>query len=130
MSNTLSCVFRLSCAIFLLFQADAAKAAYYTAHIDPSSQEGRNGGAHFGYLDILLKASGSGFMVGSGLTAADLCVFDIVDLHVRIFPEEMAKDVSGVGGGLEGGRILFDAGAKRQGGSLISGASARICVGW
>lgn len=43
--------------------ADAAKAAYYTAHIDPSSQEGRNGGAHFGYLDTLLKASGSGFMV-------------------------------------------------------------------
>jgi len=72
--------------------ADAAKAAYYTAHIDPSSQEGRNGGAHFGYLDTLLKASGSGFMVGSGLSAADLCVFDIVDLHVRIFPEQMAKD--------------------------------------
>jgi hypothetical protein len=39
-------------------------------------------------------------MVGSGLSAADLCVFDIVDLHVRIFPEQMAKDVRGCGAGL------------------------------
>jgi glutathione S-transferase len=55
----------------------------------------RNGGAHFEYLETLLASNGggSGFFVRSGLTAADLCVWEIVDLHMRLFKEQMEATV-------------------------------------
>jgi glutathione S-transferase len=55
----------------------------------------RNGGAHFEYLETLLASNsgGSGFFVGSGLTAADLCVWEIVDLHMRLFKDQMEATV-------------------------------------
>jgi hypothetical protein len=45
--------------------------------------------------------------VGSGLTAADLCVWQIVDLHMRLFKEQMEATVrpGGWGGGFYKGRV-------------------------
>ncbi|KAF6266727.1 glutathione S-transferase [Scenedesmus sp. NREL 46B-D3] len=70
---------------------DDAKAAYKVTHIDAESSTARNSGAHFAYLEGLLarNGGGSGYVIGSGLTAADLCVWEIVDLHLRIFKQEM-----------------------------------------
>ncbi|WIA09015.1 hypothetical protein OEZ85_008429 [Tetradesmus obliquus] len=70
---------------------EEAKAAYQAAHIAPDSSTGRNSGAHFAFLEQLLarNGGGSGFIVGTSLTAADLCVWEIVDLHLRIFKEEV-----------------------------------------
>jgi glutathione S-transferase len=52
-------------------------------------------------MESLLAANGggSGFFVGAGLTAADLCVWEIVDLHMRLFKEQMEATVRGVAGG-------------------------------
>eukprot|EP00882_Tetradesmus_deserticola_P007431 GHRQ01007829.1.p1 GENE.GHRQ01007829.1~~GHRQ01007829.1.p1 ORF type:complete len:195 (+),score=76.13 GHRQ01007829.1:624-1208(+) len=75
---------------------DEAKAAYTATHIAAEGSTGRNSGAHFAYLEGLLarNGGGSGYIVGSALTAADLCVFDIVDLHLRILKQEMEAGVS------------------------------------
>lgn len=68
-----------------------AKDTYWATHGAKDSANGRNGGAHFDYLEALLAANGGGsaFFVGAGLTAADLCVWQIVDLHMRLFKEQM-----------------------------------------
>lgn len=74
----------------LIYQDQLAaekKVLYWKHHAAPEGLTLRNGGAHFQYLANMLKPSG--FVVDSGVTAADLALFDIVDLHVRIFPEEM-----------------------------------------
>lgn len=66
--------------------SDAAKAKYWHAHCDPTTTCERNGGAHFVYIAGMMEKFGkSGFMVGTGLTVADIMVFDIVDMHVRIW---------------------------------------------
>jgi hypothetical protein len=75
-------------------QADAAKATFWETHCDPATANGRNGGAHLAYFEELLKAGSSGWMVGAALTAADLCVFDMVDLLLRIFPDQLPSAVS------------------------------------
>jgi glutathione S-transferase len=77
-------------------QKGEAKAAYKATHIDAESSSARNSGAHFAYLEGLLarNGGGSGYIVGSELSAADLCVWEIVDLHLRIYPEEMQAGVS------------------------------------
>ncbi|KXZ45601.1 hypothetical protein GPECTOR_53g94 [Gonium pectorale] len=73
--------------------ADEAKAKYWGLHGDPANAESRYAaGAHLSYLSRLLKrnaAGGGKAFVGSGLTVADLAVFDIVDLHARIFGDEL-----------------------------------------
>lgn len=78
-------------------QKEEAKSAYQATHIAPDSSTGRNSGAHFAFLEQLLarNGGGSGFIVGGSLTAADLCVWEIVDLHLRIFKEEVTAAVSG-----------------------------------
>lgn len=76
----------------LVYQAqleNEAKTAYISEHVDPSTKHGRNGGAHLAHLAALLGAKE--WMVGSGVTIADVAVFDIVDLHMRILGEEMKK---------------------------------------
>jgi len=76
--------------------SDAAKAAYWQTHGAPENANNRNGGAHFDYLEQYLgrnTGSTAGYVVGSTLTAADLCVWEIVDLHLRIFKEEMEAAV-------------------------------------
>ena len=70
-------------------QAEEAKAAYWTAHFDPATTGGRNGGAHFAYLSHLVAKCGSGgWAVGGALSIADILLFDIVDVHQRAFGED------------------------------------------
>lgn len=83
-----------------LFQSDDAKSAYWQMHGSQEGANGRNKGAHFEYLEQLLarNGGGNGFAVGSSLTAADICLWEIVDLHMRIFKEEMEGTVSQTAG--------------------------------
>ncbi|KAG2484597.1 hypothetical protein HYH03_016638 [Edaphochlamys debaryana] len=68
---------------------EAAKKKYWELYFDKNTSEGRNGGAHVTYLLNFLKKSTSGFMAGEGLTLADLAVWEITDLHLRIFEKEL-----------------------------------------
>lgn len=63
------------------------KQEYWKLHGDKDNMGTRNGGAHLAYF--LKFLSPSGFVCPSGVSSADVCLFDIVDLHNRIFPEEM-----------------------------------------
>eukprot|EP01023_Acetabularia_acetabulum_P037854 TRINITY_DN3613_c0_g2_i1.p1 TRINITY_DN3613_c0_g2~~TRINITY_DN3613_c0_g2_i1.p1 ORF type:complete len:295 (-),score=42.28 TRINITY_DN3613_c0_g2_i1:198-959(-) len=68
--------------------SDEGKTKYFETHINPDTQGGRNFGSHFFYLNRLLLQNNDGkggFVVGDSLSIADLQLFDIVDLHVRIF---------------------------------------------
>ncbi len=67
--------------------ADDAKATYATEHCDPSSKHARNGGAHLAFLAALL--GDKEWMVGDAVSVADIAVFDLVDLHLRILGEEL-----------------------------------------
>lgn len=82
-------------------QKPEAKDAYWQTHGAKDSSNGRNGGAHFDYLESLLASNGggAGFFVGSGLTAADLCVWEILDLHMRLFKDQVEATVSDTRGG-------------------------------
>jgi glutathione S-transferase len=65
---------------------------YYSSYIDPDTKSERNGGAHFFYIDRLVKKTGKdGFAVGNKLTIADILLFDLVDFHVRIFNERFEQ---------------------------------------
>lgn len=68
--------------------APAAKDAFYALHIAAEGLEKRNSGANLGYFNRALVKSGGKTFVGSSLTAADLAVYDIVDLCTRIWPSE------------------------------------------
>ncbi|KAI8462660.1 MAG: glutathione S-transferase [Monoraphidium minutum] len=75
--------------------AAEAKAKYWATHGDKAGATGqRNGGAHFEYLARLLRKAGGEYFVGGKVTAADVAVFDIVDLHLRpaLFPDEMKAE--------------------------------------
>jgi glutathione S-transferase len=83
-----------------LSQEEPAKSNYWSTHGDPATATGaRNGGAHFEYLNRLLKRAGGGgaWFVGGAPTAADFAVYDIVHLHARpmLFPEQMRAAVRG-----------------------------------
>ncbi|GAB4819891.1 hypothetical protein N2152v2_006937 [Parachlorella kessleri] len=73
--------------------APEAKKAYWEQHCDPASAGGRNGGAHWFYLAQLLRrnAGGEGYFVGTQLSVADVLVFDLVDLHLRVLEEQMRQ---------------------------------------
>lgn len=47
------------------------------------------------------QKNGGKFVAGSKLSVGDLCLFDIIDLHARIFPEQLKETVSAAccGGG-------------------------------
>ncbi|KAI7842899.1 hypothetical protein COHA_003411 [Chlorella ohadii] len=69
--------------------SDEAKKAHWANHIAHDSMSGRNGGAHFGYLAGLVQRYGKdGWAVGGHISIADVLLFDIVDLHTRIYGEE------------------------------------------
>lgn len=68
--------------------AEAAKAAYWSAHLDLTTTGQRNGGAHFAYLAGLVASYGADWDVGSQVSIADILLFDIVDLHQRAFGED------------------------------------------
>ena len=70
------------------FSAEARN-AYKKLHLDAESRTERCGGAHLGFLDALMGRSATEWVVGtSEPSIADCHLFDIYDLHVRIFPEE------------------------------------------
>lgn len=46
------------------------------------------------YLVNFLSKNGGKHVVGEGLTIADLCLWDIVDLHMRIYGEQIKETVS------------------------------------
>ena len=73
---------------------DTAKDAYWKTHLDLDSIEGRNSGAHFAYLDALVKKlSGDGpFALGSTWSIADIVVFDIVDRHINIWGDDFKTE--------------------------------------
>jgi len=67
-----------------------AKAKYRATHVDPASKTGRNSGAHLAYLDAFAaraQAAGKWVAGTEKPTIADVQVFDIVDVHARIFGE-------------------------------------------
>ncbi|KXZ45605.1 hypothetical protein GPECTOR_53g98 [Gonium pectorale] len=70
---------------------EAAKEVYWKTYFDKSTTEGRNGGAHMQYLVNFLTANGGQFCVGDALTIADLCLWEITDLHLRIFEEQLKE---------------------------------------
>eukprot|EP00955_Chlamydomonas_euryale_P077940 363059-Chlamydomonas_euryale.AAC.3 len=71
-------------------QADEAKEAYWKTHCDPATTGERNGGAHFAYLEALLKKSSSGWTAGTAEpNVADVQLFDVFDLHARIFGDKL-----------------------------------------
>ena len=74
--------------------ANDAKAAYCAKHCSPATISDRNGGAHLSYLEVIL---GQGpFMVGTSLSIADIAVFDVVDLHLRILDAEVRAAYPGL----------------------------------
>lgn len=68
--------------------SDEAKAKYWTAHCDASTVAARNGGAHFTFVSDFVARGPGVFAVGGTLTVADVMLFDIIDMHLRIFPED------------------------------------------
>lgn len=70
-----------------------ALAKYIATHVEPGTMNGRNGGAHWGYLDRLLKKNkgGHGFFVGDKITIADIQLFDLLDIHAPFIGKELAK---------------------------------------
>ena len=50
--------------------------------------QARNGGAHLGYLASLVP-SGSGHVVSSSLSIADVAIWNITDNHLQIFQKEI-----------------------------------------
>ncbi|EFJ47313.1 hypothetical protein VOLCADRAFT_92063 [Volvox carteri f. nagariensis] len=79
--------------------ADAAKEAYWKTYFDKETTTGRNGecgesgggGAHIQYLTNFLVKNGGQYCVGDSLTIADLCLWEIVDLHMRIFGDQIQE---------------------------------------
>lgn len=76
-------------------QKPEAKETYWKTHGNKESANGSTDGVHFDYLETLLAGNGggTGYIVGGGLTAADLCVWEIVDLHMRTFRDQMEATV-------------------------------------
>ena len=68
--------------------AEPAKQAYEAKHLLPSGMEGapRNGGCHYALLEAWLARAGGPWAVGGSPTIADLQLFDLLDLHARVFP--------------------------------------------
>lgn len=79
--------------MWLCVQEDAAKAEHWEAHGNPQSISKRNGGAHWGQLAGLLKASGTLFVTGAAMTVADCALFDLTDNYMRTFGDHMRSQV-------------------------------------
>lgn len=63
--------------------------------LTPRISHARAGGAHFAFLDGFLKRNngGSGFVVGSKLSIADIQLFDLMDIFLRdpLFPKQLKQ---------------------------------------
>lgn len=58
-------------------------------------------------MEGLLARNGGGgaYVIGTALSAADLCLWDIIDLHLRIFGDELRASVRGAGQGGGSGAV-------------------------
>eukprot|EP00890_Picochlorum_soloecismus_P004668 jgi/Picsp_1/5201/NSC_02564-R1_glutathione s-transferase len=71
--------------------SDEAKKNVWDAHFDPQSVNGRNGGAHMGYVKNMIQKYGSeGFAAGDSFTVADILVFDMFDIFKRIYGDVLS----------------------------------------
>lgn len=71
--------------------SDEAKKKVWDAHFDPESVNGRNGGAHMGYvMNMILKYGSKGFAAGDSFTVADILVFDVFDIFKRIYGDTLS----------------------------------------
>jgi len=78
-----------------------ALAEYIELRVDPTTQNGKNGGGHFFYLDTLLKKNngGKGFCVGDKLSIADLKLWEVLDIHAYFIgagPNQLYPDLKEV----------------------------------
>lgn len=80
-------------AVWLCVQEEAAKAKHWETHGNPDSISERNGGAHWGQLAGLLRASGTSFVTGTAMTVADCALFDLTDNYMRTFGDHMRSQV-------------------------------------
>jgi len=77
---------------------EEAKAKYWDTHCAAGSTQERNGGAHLAYLAHMVGKFGKdGFAVGSKLSIADFMLFDIMDMHVRIFEDKVTSEYPDLG---------------------------------
>jgi len=76
--------------VALIYQdqlSDTAKEAFWKAHIDKASAQGRNGGTHLALLAGILERAGTGYVAGTSTpTMGDLCLWEMFDLLARVFP--------------------------------------------
>lgn len=61
--------------------------AYIGLHVDVLGVKQRNGGAHFQYLENLLRDDDKDWAVGTKPSIADAQVFDIFDMHLHLLSE-------------------------------------------
>ncbi|PSC70419.1 flagellar associated [Micractinium conductrix] len=74
------------------FQTDEARAEFWGTHAEPEAAKGQCRGAHMLYIDAFVAKHGKdGFAVGGQLSVADLVLFDLVELHQRVFGERFDK---------------------------------------
>ena len=68
-------------------------AAFYDLRVNPDSayrsENPKPRGAHFRYLEELLKTNGGGdgWCVGGQMTVADIEMYELFDIYARIFPD-------------------------------------------
>lgn len=69
--------------------AEDAKTEYWRAHFDPSTCKDQRGGAHMLYFSQLLKRYPGKYMVGDSISIADIVLFDLLELHIRIYKQHL-----------------------------------------
>ncbi|CAD7696724.1 unnamed protein product [Ostreobium quekettii] len=72
---------------------EEAKSEYWTKRFDPSTSGERNGGAHMLYFSKFLKRYGGKFVVGSAVSIADVALFDLLEINIRLFQNHLGAMV-------------------------------------
>ena len=70
--------------------SEEGKKAYFADRVDVAGTEKRNGGAHWAYLDRLMKKhQGVGpYVLGAKLSVADIVLYEAVAINIGIFEDE------------------------------------------
>ncbi|KAL4429045.1 hypothetical protein ABPG77_006084 [Micractinium sp. CCAP 211/92] len=69
-------------------QTDEARDEYWRNHLEPEAARGSCKGAHMLYVQNFVQKHGKdGFAVGGKLSIADIILFNLVDMHKRVFGE-------------------------------------------
>ncbi|KAK9818804.1 hypothetical protein WJX74_002063 [Apatococcus lobatus] len=70
---------------------EESKSEFWAAHGDPSSKEGKTGGAHFSYLDAFIKKSQGSYAVGNTFTIADAALFCFLDIAQPALADKLSS---------------------------------------